>query len=101
LKDCDLTLIEGFGVCNGKIISNMGANILVHFCEKEEIPVYACIDGLKFGKKIDNFFDGNPINLKFEEIDLDKVFVISELGVLRGSIYLEQLKATYPWIISS
>lgn len=100
LKGCDLALIEGFGVYNKKIISNMGANILVHFCEKEEVPIYVCIDGLKFEKRIDNFFDGNLINLKFEEIDLDKVFVISELGILRGSFYLEQLKAVYPWIIS-
>lgn len=106
LKDCDLALVDGLGVYGNKLISNLGIANLIDICEKEDVPVYVCLDGWKFGNMNKNLEVNqkskiNIINPGFEEADLDKVLIISELGILNGKVYSNQLKSAYPWINSS
>ena len=106
LKGCDLALIEGIGMYDDRLISNLGINTVIDFCEKENISVYVCFNSWNFGKKKYNIQKNklknmNLLNPEFEEADLSNVLVISELGIFKGKGYLSELKSRYPWISSS
>ena len=118
LKKADLMLMGADAITTeGTVINKIGSELFAEIAEKYDIPVYSCTDSWKFdpetvfgyeeeieergpkevwpnppkGVKIDNH--------AFEKVDPDLVTgIISELGIYKPSIFVDQIRRAYPWI---
>ncbi|MBI5872076.1 hypothetical protein HZB88_03235 [archaeon] len=111
LLGCDAIL------SNGNVINKIGSKLMVEVAAKYEIPVYICTHSWKFDpltlygieRKIeqratDEIWKNPPKGVKisnfvFEKIDPNKITaIISELGVLKPEVFIEEVKKNYPWM---
>ncbi len=119
LKKADMMLIGAEAVtAEGKVINNMGSELFSEIADKYDVPVYICTDSWKFDPKTAFGFEetigtGNLKNVwmnppkgvmidrhSFEMIDPEMITgIISEFGVYRPEIFIEEVKRLYPWII--
>jgi len=118
LKKADIMLIGADAITvEGKIINKMGSELMAEVAEKWDVSLYVCTDSWKFDSKSVFGYEeeiekrkpaeiwptapkGIKINnFAFEKIDPDLITgVISELGVYKPSIFVEEVKRAYPWL---
>jgi ribose 1,5-bisphosphate isomerase len=119
IKKADICL---FGVdaiqSDGSIINKIGTELFCEVANRYEIPIYFCSDSWKFDPKsvygidepIENrnakeIWDSAPRrvciqNPAFEKVDANKpTGIISELGVFRPEVFVEEVRRAYPWLI--
>jgi ribose 1,5-bisphosphate isomerase len=120
LKKADIMLIGADAITTeGKIINKIGSELMAEVAEKWDVSLYVCTDSWKFdpksifgyeetiekrdpkevwptapkGVKINNF--------AFEKINPDLITgIISELGIYKPSIFVEEVKRAHPWMFS-
>ncbi|MFC1728511.1 translation initiation factor eIF-2B [Nanoarchaeota archaeon] len=121
LKKADLMLLGADAITvEGKIVNKIGSELMAEIASKYDVPLYVCADSWKFdpttikGKDV-QIEERSPkevwisapkkvkiANYAFERIDFDLITgVITELGVYRPSILLEELKKAYPWMFKA
>lgn len=117
LKKADIILVGAKAITSEGIISNIGVGVLAEIAERYDVPFYVCTDSWKFDKKTTLGFEEpiwgenvkeiweNPpknvslINQKFEKVDSKLITgIISELGIYKPSIFIEEIKRNYKWI---
>jgi len=118
LKKADLMLIGADAITSeGKIINKIGSELFAEIANKFEIPIYICTDSWKFDpasvfgyeedieiRKSTEIWKKPPKGIKidnyaFEKIDTNLITgIISELGVYRPEIFVEELKRNYSWM---
>jgi len=118
LKKADIMLIGADAITTeGKIINKIGSELFAEIADKFDVAVYSCTDSWKFdpatvfgyeeeiekrakkevwptppkGVTIDNH--------AFEKVDPEIVTgIISELGIYKPTIFIEQVRRQYPWM---
>lgn len=118
LKKADIVLIGADAITSeGKVINKIGSELILEVAHRYDVPVYVCTDSWKFdpltirGKEVkieerspNEVWQKPPKNVKianyaFERVDPDLITAtITELGVYRPAILLEEMKKAYPWI---
>jgi len=118
LKKADLMLIGADAISSeGKIINKIGSELFAEVANKFEVPVYVCTDSWKFDaatifgyedeietRKASEIWKKPPHgvivdNHAFEKIDPNLVTgIISELGIYKPEIFVEELKRNYKWM---
>jgi len=118
LKEADIMLIGADAISSeGKVINKIGSELFAEFADKYDVPVYVCTDSWKFDPQSvfgyeeeiekrsgSEVWAGAPkgvrvSNLAFEKVDSDLVTgVISELGVYKPEVFIEEVKRKYPWM---
>jgi len=118
LKHADLMLIGADAITSeGKIINKIGSELFAEIAERFDIPVYSCTDSWKFDPKTVFGYEEEiekrgarevwaeapkgviVDNHVFEKVDPDLITgIISELGVYKPEIFVEEVKRTYPWL---
>lgn len=118
LKKADIMLIGADAISSeGKVINKIGSELFAEVAQRFNVPVYVCTNSWKFdplsvfgydeeieirpskevwptapkGVKIDNY--------AFEKVDPDLISgVISEIGVYKPEVFVEEVKKAYPWL---
>jgi len=118
LKKADLMLIGADAISSeGKVINKIGSEQFAEIAEKFDVPVYSCTDSWKFDPQTVFGYEeeiekrgakevwaeaprGVTVsNYAFEKINPDLVAgIISELGIYKPEIFVEEVKRTYPWL---
>ena len=118
LKKADIVLFGADAVqANGKVINKIGTELIAEIARKYDIPVYFCTTAWKFDPKtiysIDEEIENRnkkevwskaPKNVKimnpaFERTGPELITgIISELGVFRPSVFIEEVKQKYSWM---
>ncbi|MBW2977967.1 hypothetical protein KY331_03930 [Candidatus Woesearchaeota archaeon] len=118
LKHADLMLIGADAITSeGKVINKIGSELFAEIAEKWDVPVYCCTDSWKFDPKTVFGYEEEiekrgarevwaespkgviVDNSIFEKINPDLISgVISELGVYKPEIFVEEVKRTYPFL---
>jgi ribose 1,5-bisphosphate isomerase len=118
LKKADICLFGADAIqSDGSIINKIGTELFCEIANMYEIPVYFCTDSWKFDPKsiycvdepMENrnakeIWDKVPRhvcihNPAFERVDAHKpTGIISELGVYRPSVFVEEVRRAYPWL---
>jgi ribose 1,5-bisphosphate isomerase len=121
LRKADLVLLGADAITSeGAIINKVGTHIMVDLARRHEIPVYFCADSWKFdpltvegawetletraSKEVwprppKGVMVRNPV---FESVDPDMATgIISELGVFKPEVFIEEVKDAYPWMFTS
>ena len=119
LKNADIMLIGADAITvEGKVINKIGSELFAIIADKYDVPVYSCTDSWKFdGKSVygvpveiekrsaTEVWPNKPRNVLIENPAFEKVDwklitgVISELGIHRPEILVEEVKRVYPWIV--
>ena len=100
------------------VYNKIGSGLFAEIADKYDIPLYVCSDSWKFDPLSVYGFDEeiekrdgkevwmNPPpgievqNEAFEKIDSNLIAgIISELGVYKPEIFIEEVRRTYPWMI--
>jgi len=118
VREADLILLGCDSILSdGRIINKIGSSTIATLAEKYDTPLYICTNSWKFDalaimgnmteieqrspdevwkKKLKNLKIKNPA---FDIIDKkDITGIISEMGVLSPSTFMNQLLIVYPWI---
>ncbi|MBD3354607.1 hypothetical protein GF361_01320 [Candidatus Woesearchaeota archaeon] len=118
LKEADIMLIGADAISSeGKVINKIGSEMFAEIADKYDVPVYVCSDSWKFDPKSVFGYEEeierrsskeiwaappegvNISNLAFEKVSSDLITgVISELGVYKPEIFVEEVKKAYPWM---
>jgi len=118
LKEADIMLIGADAITSeGKIINKIGSEMFSEIADKYDVPVYVCSDSWKFDpnsifgyeeeiekRSGEEVWVGAPYgvvidNRAFEKVDPDLISgIISELGVYKPEIFIEEVKRAYPWM---
>lgn len=118
LKKADIVLIGADAITTeGKVINKIGSEMIAEIADKYDVSVYICTDSWKFdpstifGKEIKieerppkEVWSSPPkkvqiLNYAFEKINPDILAgIITELGIYRPAILLEEIKKAYPWM---
>ncbi len=119
LKKSDLFLIGADAITvEGKVINKIGSELFAEIAHKLDVPLYVCSDSWKFDPKTifgyEEIIEKRPEkevwpnipknvkvnNLAFEKIDPSLITgIISELGVYKPEIFVEEIKKAYPWLL--
>jgi len=119
LKKADLMLIGADAISTeGKVVNKIGSEMFAEIAYKYDVPLYVCTDSLKFDpssifgyeekiekRKPSEVWPAPPkgvkiSNLCFERIKPELITgIISELGIFRPEIFVEEVKSSYPWLI--
>ena len=120
LKKADLVLLGADAITSeGNIVNKIGSGLLVEAAERQDIPVYICTHSLKFdaltlhGEKEPleqrdkkEVWENSPLgvvvhNPAFEVISSEGISgVISELGIFKPGVLVEEVLRTYPWLVA-
>ena len=111
LIGCDVMTTEG------KVINKIGSEIIAEICDHYDIPLYCCTNSWKFdpesilgheevieersSKEVwDKSLKGLKVrNPAFEHIRPDLITgIISEIGIYKPSVFVEELKLDCPWM---
>jgi ribose 1,5-bisphosphate isomerase len=103
---------------DGSIINKIGTELFCEIANRYEIPIYFCTDSWKFDPKsiygidepIENrnaeeVWNNAPKRVRinnpaFEKVDPNKpTGIISEFGIYRPEVFVEEVKRAYPWLI--
>ena len=101
----------------GKVINKIGSELFTEIADRYEVPVYVCTDSWKFDpksvfgyeeeiekRKPTEIWPTAPrgvkiANFAFEKVNPDLITgIISELGIYKPSIFVEEVKRAYPWM---
>ena len=119
LKKADIMLIGADAITSeGKVINKIGSELFAEVADRYGVPVYVCADSWKFDPKTvfgyETEIEKRPVkevwptaprgvlidNHAFEKIDSDLITgVISELGIYRPEVFVQEVKRVYPWIM--
>ncbi len=119
MKKADIVLLGADAItAEGKIINKIGSELVAEVAEKRGIPLYVCTNSLKFDpetifgfeeqieeRSAFEVWDNPPKNVEvnnfvFEMIDPTLVSgVITELGIYKPYVLVEEVKRSYPWIL--
>ncbi len=118
LKKADIMLIGADAItAEGKVINKIGSELFAEVAGRYDIPVYSCTDSWKFDPETIFGFE-EPIesrgrkevwdkapkeitidNHAFEIISSESVDgVITELGVFKPEVLVEEIEDEYPWM---
>lgn len=120
LKKCDMMLIGADAILSdGTIINKIGSEMFAEIAYRYDIPVYICTDSWKFDPKSIFGFDEEiemreskevwpnvPKNITvnnfaFEKINHELVTgIISELGIFKPDMFVQEVLEKYPWMIN-
>jgi ribose 1,5-bisphosphate isomerase len=118
LKEADLLLIGAEAITSeGKVVNKIGSELFAETAERFGVPVYCCTHAWKFDPKTIHGFeeeielrnekevwDKPPKHVKisnyaFEQVDPSLISgIISELGIYRTPVFIEEVKRKYPWM---
>lgn len=118
LKKADIMLIGADAITSeGKVINKIGSELFAEVADRYGVSVYSCTDSWKFDPQTVFGYEeeielraGKEIwptapkgvridNHAFERVDPDLITgVISEIGVYRSGIFIEEVKRVYPWM---
>ncbi len=116
LKKSDIMLIGADAITSeGKIINKIGSEMFAEVAHNYEIPVYSCTDSWKFDvgsvfafehqmeeRFAKEVWQNKPKNVVINNFAFEKVNptnitgVISELGIFRPTIFIEEFRQSYP-----
>lgn len=119
LKKADIMLIGADVITSeGKIINKVGSELFAETAHNFDVPVYSCTDSWKFDVNSIFAFDveiekrfekevwpekpkGVIINnYAFEKVNQENITgVISELGIFRPTVFIEEFKHNYPFLL--
>lgn len=118
LKKADIMLIGADAITSeGKVINKIGSEMFAEIADKYDVPVYVCSNSWKFDPEsvfgyeeeiesrnekevwVDAPKGVRISNEAFEKIDPDLVTgIISEIGVYKPEIFVEEVKKLYKWM---
>lgn len=118
LKKADLVLFGADAItAEGKVINKIGSELIAEVAQRYDIPVFVCTDSWKFDPKTVFGFEEpierrsqkevwkNPpknvtiMNPAFEKISPRLITgIVSELGVYKPEIFIEEVAHNYPWM---
>ncbi len=118
LKESDIMFIGADAISSeGKVINKIGSEMFAEIADKYDVPLYVCSDSWKFDPKSVFGYEeeierrsseevwatapeGVKVsNLAFEKVSSDLITgIISELGVYKPEIFVEEVKRAYPWM---
>jgi len=117
IKKADLVLLGADVITPEKVINKIGSEMVAELAQRYDIPLYICCNSWKFDyntifgfgeeievRKTDEIWENAPKGIKicnyaFEKIDLDLITaIISEIGVYRPSVFIEEIKRNYSWM---
>ena len=121
LKKADLFLIGADAITSeGKLINKVGSELFAEAARRFDVPVYVCTHAWKFDPKTalgfeeeieirqaKEIWDNPPKNVKiynyaFEQVDPSLVAgVISELGIYKPQIFIQEVKKKYDWMFKN
>ena len=121
LKKVDVMLIGADAIIStGNIINKIGSSVAVKLAKEHDIPVYVCTDSWKFdadtvygveepiefrsSKEIweNNLKNIEVVNPAFDIINPEWITgIISELGVFKPEVFVEELKRSVPWMFNN
>jgi len=121
LKKSDIFLIGADVITSeGKVINKIGSELMAEVAHKYDVPVYCCTNSWKFEPKSVKGYETiieerNPkevwekppknvqiMNYAFEKVSPEMITgVISELGIYRPGLFVDQVKENYPWMFIS
>ncbi len=116
LKKVDIMFIGSDSITSeGKVINKIGSEMFAEVAHNYDVPVYSCTDSWKFDinsvfafeSKIEKRFaeevwPNKPKNVRISNFAFEKVNpenitgIISELGIIRPTIFLEEFRRNYP-----
>ena len=116
LKKADVMFIGADAITSeGKVINKIGSEMFAEVAHNYDVPIYSCTDSWKFDvgsvfafeSKIEQRFArevwaDKPKNVKISNFAFEKVNpenitgIISELGIFRPTIFLEEFRRKYP-----
>jgi len=119
LKEADIMLIGADAITSeGKVINKIGSELFSQIADKYDVPIYVCTDSWKFDplsifgyeeeieqRSAKEVWPTAPRGIRidnaaFEKIDANLVSgVISEIGVYKPEVFVQEVKKEYPWII--
>ncbi len=119
LKKADLFLLGADAVTSeGEVINKVGSEMFAIIAEKLGVPLYICTDSWKldpktiFGydesiekRKASEIWPNAPKhviinNFSFEKINPNLIAgIISELGVFKPEVFVEEVIKAYPWML--
>lgn len=118
IKNTNVMLLGADAITSeGFVINKIGSEMFTEIANRYQIPVYICTHSWKFDpltlygmeRKIekratDEIWKNPPKGVKisnyiFEKIDPNKITaIISELGVLKPEVFIEEVKKNYSWM---
>ena len=118
LKKADIVLFGADAITTeGKVINKIGSELIAEIAQRYDAPVFVCTDSWKFDPKTRFGFEEpietrspsevwkNPpkkatiMNPAFEKISPRLITgIISELGVYKPEIFVEEVAHNYPWM---
>lgn len=118
LKKADIALLGADAItADGKVINKIGSELIAEIAHKLDVPLYICTDSWKFdsltirGKdtKIeerspDEVWKNPPKNIRVANFAFEKIKpelitgIITEVGIYRPSVLIEEIKSAYPWM---
>jgi eIF-2B alpha/beta/delta-like uncharacterized protein len=118
MKEADLMMIGADAISSeGKVFNKIGSELFAEVAHKYDVPVYVCTDSWKFDPQsvfgFEEEIEKRPAkevwpaaprgvlidNRAFEKIDPDLIAgIISELGVYKPDVFIEEVKRAYPWM---
>lgn len=118
LKEADIMFIGADAITSeGNVYNKIGSEMFAEIAYKYDVPVYVCTDSWKFDPKSVFGFEekvetrsskevwptaphGVKIdNRAFEKVDSSLISgIISELGVYKPEVFVEEVKRAYPWM---
>ncbi len=118
LKKADMALFGCDAITSeGKVANKIGTELIAEAAQRLSTPVYVCTDSWKFDpktiygepepieeRKKEEVWENPPKgviiqNPAFELVDPGLIAgIISELGVMRPSLFLEEVRHAYPWM---
>ena len=118
LKKSDIAFLGADAITTeGKVINKIGSEMVAILCNKYDVPLYSCSNSWKFDPETVFGFE-EPIekrsekevwdkapnkveisNFAFESVDSSLITgIISELGIYRPDVFVEEVKQNYPWM---
>lgn len=121
LRKADMVLLGADAItAEGEVINKVGTHLVVELARRYDLPVFICTDSWKFDPlTIQGFWETIELrdarevwekrpsgvaikNYAFEGVEPDLVSgIISELGVFKPEVFIEEVKAAYPWMFIS
>lgn len=120
LKKADLFLLGADAITSeGKVINKIGSELFAEVAAKQGVPIYVCADSWKFDAKTvfgyeeelekrspAEVWKNKPKKLKIYNFAFEKVNpelitgIISELGVYKPEVFVEEIKRKYLWMFN-
>ncbi|MBI4151264.1 hypothetical protein HY492_04000 [Candidatus Woesearchaeota archaeon] len=109
IKQADLVIIPVIAITSEKVIAPIGSELLVELAAARGIPAYAFAIGFQFTRQLENVpgmakqcFVSHGHQTRcvatYEALDPNQVSIISELGILSHSRFIDDFSHAYPWL---